>query len=71
MNLSGDIMRQRAVLMIELFQLKMQLAVKLVGSRDDKFVHQIVKPIRLQHEPGSAQFFAQRVDHRRELLRPS
>lgn len=58
MNLSGKIMRQRAVLMIKLFQLKVQLAVKLVRSRDDKFVDQVMKSIGLDHEPRAPQFFA-------------
>lgn len=62
-------MRHGAMLVIECFENKTQLVIEFVGSRDGKFVHQIVKPVRLDNKMRAPEFLGQGVDYFRKVLR--
>lgn len=69
-NFNRDIVRQSAMLMVQFFERKKQLVIKLVRSRSHELMDQIAKMIRLHHEMGISKAFSERVDHFREIFRP-
>ena len=62
-------MRQSAMLVIEFFESEMQLAIKLIGSGNHKFMNQVVKFIRLDNEVRASKFLSKLIDHFRKILR--
>jgi len=67
-NLVRNVTGQRTVFVVDSLQSEMQLAIKLVRSRGDEFVHQIMKPVRLYAESRVPKVLTECIDYCRKVL---